>query len=179
MFVIFLLTQPSAIFARCGLLVQSHSFPATAIAPSCCPLPPLSPPPPAPPPPSPSSTIEAAQRRCALQHNLTPQPPSAATVHSCCALSPPAPPMPLSTIEAAHRRCALLHPTPQPPSADTVHSCCEPLLPPPPLPLSHSRRPPCHHPQLLCAVAAAPLPSSKSALPQCNVCRSWYFIKNR
>jgi hypothetical protein len=111
MFDIILLTQPSAIFARCGLLVQSHLFPATAIAPSCCPLPPLSPPPPAPPPPAPPppaplpplSTIEAAHRWCALPHP-TLQPPSAATVHSCCALSPPAQPLPLSTIKAAHRQ---------------------------------------------------------------------------
>ena len=46
---------------------------------------------------------------------------------------------------------------PQPPSTlpATVHICCAPLLP-----------------QL-------PLPSSKSALPQCNVCCSWYFNKNR
>ncbi len=151
MFVIFLLTQPSAIFARCGLL------PATAIAPSCCPLPPLSPPQPAPSPPAPPpplSTIEAAHHRCALPHP-TPQPPLAATVQSCCAPSLPALPMPSSTIEAAHRWCTLSHPTPQPLSTATVHSCCAPSPPPPPLPLSHSRRPPCHRPQLLCAVAAA------------------------
>jgi hypothetical protein len=112
MFVIFLLTQPSAIFARCGLL------PATdMITPSYCPLLSQSPPPPAPPPPS--------------------------------------PPPPSSTIEAAHRWCALPHPTPQPLSAATVHSCCAPVPPPPPLPLSHSRCPPCHRPQLLCAIAAA------------------------
>jgi hypothetical protein len=172
MFVIFLLTQPSAIFARCGLL------PATAIAPSCYPLPPLSPPLPAPPPPAPlppSSTIEAAHRWCAMPHP-TLQPLSAATVHSCCAPSLPAPLLlsstkpltigapcciplhsrlllPPSTV-AVHRcrrhRCcccptAAVHPA-------TVHRCCAPFPPPP------------------------PLPSSKSTLPQCNVCRSWYFI---
>jgi hypothetical protein len=152
MFVIFLLTQPSAIFARCRLL------PATdMIAPSCCLLPSQSSPPPAlplPSPPPPSSTIEAAHRLCALPHP-TPQPLSAATVHSCCTLLPPPPPLPSSTIEAAHRRCTLPHPTPHPPSAATVHSCYAPSLPPTPLPLSHSRRPPCHRPQLLCAIAAA------------------------
>ena len=146
MFVIFLLTQPSAIFARCGLL------PATAIAPSCCLMLPLPPPPPA--TPLPLSTIEAAHGQCALPHP-TPQPPSAATVHSCCAPSSPAPPLPSSTIEAAYRQCTLPHPTPQLLSAATVHSCCASSPPPPLLPLSHSHRPPCHRPQLLCAVAAA------------------------
>jgi hypothetical protein len=48
-----------------------------------------------------------------------------------------------------------LHPTPQPPSTATIHSCCALLPPPLPLPLSHSRRPPCHRPQLMCAVATA------------------------
>ncbi len=100
MFVIFLLTQPSALFARCGLL------PATAIVPSCCPLPPLALPPlvpPPPPPPLPLSKIEAAHGQCALPHP-TPQPPSAATVHSCCAPLPPPPPLPLS-----HNRCLPCH----------------------------------------------------------------------
>ena len=179
MFVIFLLTRPSAIFASCGLLVQSHSFPNTAIAPSCCPLPPLSLPPPPPAPPPPLTTIEAAHRQCALPHP-TPQQPSGATVHSCCVPSPPAPPLLSSTIEAAHRWCALLQLTLQPPTAATVHSCCVPSAPPPPLPLSHSCRPlppstvavrrchrhcRCHHPYPL--------------LSQCNVCCSWYIIKNR
>jgi hypothetical protein len=164
MFVIFLLTQPSAIFAGCGLTACPEPFiPNHSLAPSCCPLPPLSPPPPASPPPS--STIEAVHRRCTLPHP-TPQPPSAASVHSCCAPSPPALPLPLSTIEATHRRCALSHPTPQPPSAATVHSCFAPLPPPPSLPLSHSRR---------------PLPPSTVAvrLPQCDVCHSWYIIIKR
>ncbi len=108
MFVIFLLTQPSAIFARCGLLSATDM-----IAPSCCPLPSQSLPPPAPPLPSPppASTIEAAHRWCALPHPI-PQLLSAATVPSCCAPSPPPPPLPSSTIEAAHRQCALPHLTP-------------------------------------------------------------------
>ncbi len=151
MFVIFLLTQPFVIFTRCGLL------PATAIAPSCCPLPPLSPPqlaPSLPAPPPLLSTIEAAHRRCALPHS-TPQLPSADTVHSCGVPSLPAPPLPLSTIETAHRRCVLLHPTPQPLSTATIHSCCAPSLLPLPLPLSPSCRPPCHCPQLLCTIVAA------------------------
>ena len=56
MFVIFLLTQPSAIFASRGLLARAIRQPlSTSTAPSCCPLPPLS-------PPLPSSTIEATHR---------------------------------------------------------------------------------------------------------------------
>ena len=101
-------------------------IPSHSLTPSCCPLPPLSPPPLARPPPS--STIEAAHRRCTLLH-LTPQPQSAATIHSCCVPSLPAPPLPLSTIEAAHLRCALSHLIPQLPSTATIHSCCAPLLP--------------------------------------------------
>jgi hypothetical protein len=134
-FVIFLLTQSSAIFASCGLLVQSHLSPPTATAPSCCPLPPLSLPPPAPPPPL--YTIEAAHRRCSLPHP-TPQPSSAVTVHSCCAPSLSLLQPSSSTIEAAHHQCSLLHPTPQLPSAATFHSSCALLPPPLPLPSSHS-----------------------------------------
>ena len=178
MFVIFLSTQSSAIFASCELLVQSHSSPATAITPSFCPLPPLSLPAPA--LPLPSSTTEAAHRQCALPH-LTPQPPSAATIHSCCAPSPLAPPLPPSTIEAAHCWWALLHPTPQPSSAATIHSCCAPSLPPLPLPLSHSRRPlpPSTVAVQCCRRHCCWCRRPILLLPQCGVCRSWYIIKNR
>ena len=178
MFVIFLLTQPSAIFARCGLL------PATdMIAPSCCPLPSQSPPPLAPPLPSPPpllSTIEAAHLWCALSHP-TPQPLSAAAVHSCCVPSLPHRRCRRPQKKTAHRWCTLPHPTPQPPSAATVPRLCAvaaanavAIVPQPP-----STLPATVH--ICCAplLPQLPLPSSKSALPQCNVCCSWYFNKNR
>ncbi len=160
-----------------GIGIGPSIFLQQAIAPSCCPLPPLSPPPPAPPPPL--STIDAAHRQCALPHP-TQQLPSSATVHSCCAPSLPAPPLLLPTIEAAHHWGTLLHPTPQPLSAATVHSCCAPLPPPPPLTSSHSR---CPLPPSTVAVrrcrchrrCCRPNP----LLPQCNIYRSWYIIKNR
>ncbi len=104
------------------------------------------------------SPSEAAHRWCTLPHP-TPQPLSAATIHSCCAPSLPAPPLPLSTIEAAHRRCALLHPLhsrrPLPPSTVAVRCCC------------------CHR-RCRCPTAIVHCHHS-----QCNICRSWYFIKNR
>ncbi len=126
MFVIFLLTQSSAIFTSCGLLVQSH---LSAAVHSHC-----------------SQLLSAAATVTATAGT------AAVVVHN--------------------KNCS--------PSAATVHSCCAPLLPPPPLPLPHSRHPlppstvavrcrchhcHCHWPNLL--------------LPQCNVCRSWYIIKNR
>ena len=106
----------------------------------------------------PSSTIEAAHRRCALPHP-TPQPLSAAAVHSCCVPSLPPPPLPSSTIEAAHRWCALPHPTPQPPSAATAAA----IVPQPPSTLPPStvavrrccRRCRCRHPNPLYRSAAA------------------------
>ena len=86
MFVIFLLTEPSAIFVSCGLLARAICQPLfTAKVPSCCPLPPLSLPPLALPP---SSTIEAAHCWCSGRSPYVPCRMSATTVCSCCICMP-------------------------------------------------------------------------------------------